>query len=102
MDRLLVRNQDEEEEENRRFAKHLGKERSALFTFLYHLGTAATNCLAEQELRPLIATRKSCGGGNRSWKGALALQRIGSVLRTARRQSRDPRWRDSRLVFGSA
>ncbi len=89
MDRLLETNQDDEA--NQRFAKHLSKERLALFTFLRQLGMAATNYLAEQELRPLIATRKSCGGGNRSWKGAVALQRIGSVLRTARRQGFDPR-----------
>lgn len=86
--RLLAEQQ--EDEENRRFAKHLRNEEAALFTFLARPGVPATNHLAEQALRPAIATRKNCGGGNRTWTGAFTLEKIISVLRTARQQGRDP------------
>lgn len=50
------------EEENRKLAAHLVRERAALFTFLDHPGVAATNWAAEQAIRPAVVTRKVCGG----------------------------------------
>jgi transposase len=79
-------------DENRKLINHLRKEDEvgALLTFLDRPDTPATNFMAEQELRPHIATRKNCGGGNRTWAGAKALAVLASVLRTSRRQGRDP------------
>jgi transposase len=88
MNRLLAwRPRDEE---NRRFAKHLRTEQTALFTFLERPEVPATNHLAERALRPPVATRKNCGGGNRTWKGAGTLGKIASVFRTALQQGLDP------------
>lgn len=84
------------EEENRKFAKHLRKEQTALFAFLQHPELPATNHLAEQALRPIIATRKNCGGGHRTWKGANTFARIATVFRTALQQGIDPQ-----LIFVS-
>ena len=88
MNRLLTwRPRDEG---NRRFAKHLRTEQTALFTFLKRPEVPATNHLAERALRPAVSTRKNCGGGNRTWKGAATLVKIASVLRTALQQGLDP------------
>jgi transposase len=77
-------------DEHRKLAKHLRNEFDALLTFLYRLGVHASNWLAETELRPPIATRKACGGGNRTWNGARHFATILSVVRTARRQGHNP------------
>jgi transposase len=89
MKRLL--NRRPEEEENRRFAKHLRNEQEALFTFLKNPGLPATNYPAEQALRFLIAVRKNCGGGHRTWKGARTYVQLASVWRTALQQALNPR-----------
>ena len=56
-------------DENRRLHKHLCTEREALFTYLTHPEVAATNYRAEQAIRPSVATRKMCGGGNNTPRG---------------------------------
>jgi len=89
MKRLL--NGRPQEEENRRFAKHLRNEQEALFTFLENPGLPATNHPAEQALRPVVATRKNCGGGHRTWKGARTSVQIATVWRTALQQELNPR-----------
>jgi transposase len=43
----------------------------------------ATNWRAEQAIRPAVITRKVCGGGNRSRRGADTQQILASILRTA-------------------
>ena len=74
----------------RRFAAHLTRERSALFTFLDASQTIdATNWRAEQALRPAVVTRKVCGG-NRSPRGAHAQQILASVIRTAQQRQLAP------------
>jgi transposase len=90
LEKLLTWNP--KDNENRKLLNHLKKESEvdALFTFLERPDTPATNFMAEQELRPPITTRKNCGGGNRSWAGAKTLAVLASVLRTSRRQGRDP------------
>jgi transposase len=77
-------------EENRKLLKHVGSEheRGALFAFLEHPDLPATNHRAEQAIRPAVVNRKVCGG-NRTWNGAFAQERIMSVLFTARRQGLD-------------
>lgn len=77
-------------EENRKLLKHVGNEheRGALFAFLEHPDLPATNHRAEQAIRPGVVNRKVCGG-NRTWNGAFAQERIMSVLFTARRQGLD-------------
>ncbi len=66
-----------------RFANHLVKEFTAIFTFLADPEVDATNWRAEQALRPAVITRKVCGGGNRTIQGAQTQQVLASILRTA-------------------
>jgi transposase len=66
---------------NRRFRNHLAKHRQELLTFLYHRGIEATNWPAEQAIRPAVRNRKVFGG-NRTWSGAAAQERLGSFFAT--------------------
>jgi transposase len=72
--------------ENPRLAKHLLRERDALFTFLYCPGLEATNWRAEQAIRPMVITRK-VWGGNRTEAGARTQSILLSVLQTCRQQN---------------
>ena len=72
-----------------RFARHLTKERPAIFSFLVDPALDATNWRAEQALRPAVITRKVCGGGNRSRRGADTQQVLTSILRTAQQRHLD-------------
>ncbi|MGH9555027.1 MAG: IS66 family transposase [Terriglobales bacterium] len=72
---------------NERLANHLFANSHALFTFLEHPGTDATNWRAEQALRPLVVTRK-VWGGNRTENGSRTQAVLGSVLRTCWQQQR--------------
>lgn len=72
-----------------RFARHLATELPALFSFLVDPDLDATNWRAEQALRPAIVTRKMCGGGNRSSRGADTQQVLASILRTAQQRGLD-------------
>ena len=67
----------------RRFQGHLVREYDAIFSFLFEPTLDATNWRAEQALRPAVVTRKMCGGGNRTARGAHSQQVLASVLRTA-------------------
>ena len=78
-----------EYEPNARFRRHLSKERDAIFTYLYHPWIEATTWMAEQEIRPGVVNRKT-SGGSRSDGGSEAQAILPSVLRTARRQGREP------------
>jgi transposase len=49
----------------------------------------ATNWRAEQAIRPAVITRKVCGGGNRSRRGADTQQVLASILRTAHQRGVD-------------
>jgi len=73
--------------ENQRLAKHLRRERAALFTFLYCQGLEATNWRAEQAIRPLVVARK-VWGGNRTENGARTQTILASLLQTCRQQLR--------------
>ncbi len=73
---------------NRRFARHLLRERDDLFTFLVRDDVEATNWRAEQAIRPAVVTRK-VWGGNRTWAGARIQQILATVLRTCQQQGRD-------------
>jgi transposase len=75
--------------DSQRFARHLTVERSALFNFLVDPALDATNWRAEQALRPAVITRKVCGGGNRSRRGADTQQVLASILRTAQQRRLD-------------
>src|SRR6266436_4446421 len=85
-DRLLARSC--RDSANRRLAKHLGRERPYLFTFLYCPGLDATNNAAERALRPLVVARKNWGG-NRTQKGAHAQAVLTSILASAQQQGKD-------------
>lgn len=76
--------------ENRKLLNHVRgeHERGALLAFLDHPDLPATNHRAEQAIRPAVVNRKVCGG-NRTWNGAFAQERLMSVLFTARRQGLD-------------
>jgi transposase len=67
----------------RRFQQHLTVEFDAIFSFLFDPTLDATNWRAEQALRPAVVTRKMCGGGNRTRRGADSQQVLASLLRTA-------------------
>jgi transposase len=73
----------------RRFAAHLDREYDAIFSFLFDPTLDATNWRAEQALRPAVVTRKMCGGGNRTARGAQTQQVLASVLRTAQQRGVD-------------
>jgi transposase len=73
----------------RRFAMHLTAEYDAVFSFLFDPTLDATNWRAEHALRPAVVTRKMCGGGNRSRRGAQTQQVLASLLRTAQQRGLD-------------
>jgi transposase len=75
--------------EARRFARHLSNEYHAVFSFLFDPTLDATNWRAEHALRPAVITRKTCGGGNRTSKGAQTQQVLASVLRTTQQRGLD-------------
>jgi transposase len=52
-------------------------------------GLDATNWRAEHALRPAVITRKMCGGGNRTVRGAQTQQVLASILRTAQQRGLD-------------
>lgn len=70
----------------RRFAGHLHTEFEAVFSFLFDPTLDATNWRAEHALRPAVITRKMCGGGNRTPRGAQTQQVLTSLLRTAQQR----------------
>jgi transposase len=70
----------------RRFAAHLRTEFEAVFSFLFDPSLDATNWRAEHALRPAVITRKMCGGGNRTTRGAQTQQVLTSLLRTAQQR----------------
>src|SRR5207237_9161346 len=61
----------------------------AVFSFLFDPTLHAANCRAEQALRPAVVTRKMCGGGNRTRRGADSQQVLTSILRTADQRGLD-------------
>jgi transposase len=72
-----------------RFAAHLEREFTAIWSFLFDPTLDATNWRAEQAIRPIVVTRKVCGG-NRSWDGAESQQILASVIRTAAQRDVNP------------
>jgi transposase len=73
----------------RRFHQHLIIEFDAIFSFLFDPTLDATNWRAEHALRPAVVTRKMCGGGNRTARGAESQQVLTSLLRTADQRGLD-------------
>jgi transposase len=73
----------------RRFVEHLDREWTALFAFLFDPDLDATNYRAEHAIRWAVVTRKMCGGGNRTTRGAVTQYVLASVLRTARQRGLD-------------
>jgi transposase len=69
--------------------QHLIVEFEAIFSFLFDPTLDATNWRAEQALRPAVVTRKMCGGGNRTARGAASQQVLASLLRTADQRGLD-------------
>lgn len=69
--------------------QHLVTESDAIFSFLFDPTLDATNWRAEHALRPAVVTRKTCGGGNRTARGAQSQQVLASVLRTADQRGLD-------------
>ena len=70
--------------------QHLLTEFEAMFSFLFDPTLDATNWRAEHALRPAVVTRKTCGGGNRTGRGAASQHVLTSVLRTAAQRDLDP------------
>jgi transposase len=67
--------------QNRRLTNHLLREQKALFAFLSCDGSEATNWQAEQTIRPMVVTRKVCGG-NRASRGAHTQTILMIILQT--------------------
>jgi transposase len=88
MDRALA--MEPTHDENRKLRNHLRIERNALFTFLKQPGVAATNYRAEQAIRPSVATRKMCGGGNNTPRGAETQGILLTLLRSGWQQGYTP------------
>ena len=65
-------------------------ESAAVCRFLFNPSLDATNWRAEHALRPAVVTRKMCGGGNRTTRGAETQHVLASVLRTAHQRGLDP------------
>ena len=78
------------DESNRRLGKHLLRERSNIFTYLYDPRVEACNWPAEQATRPAVVLRK-VWGGNRTRQGAHAQQILSTIIVTARKQNKIPR-----------
>jgi hypothetical protein len=72
-----------------RKCRHLTREFPAIWSFLFDPSLDATNWRAEQALRPVILTRKVCGG-NRSWNRADSQQILASVIRTTSQRRLNP------------
>lgn len=72
-----------------RFQAHLIREFDAIFSFLFEPTLDATNWRAEHAIRPMVVTRKMCGGGNRTDRGARTQEVLGSILRTADQRGLD-------------
>jgi len=75
--------------ENRRLVKHLGTLEADLFRFLEQPGLEGTNWPAETELRYAVINRKTCGGGNRTSRGARTQSVLMTIARTARKRHLD-------------
>jgi hypothetical protein len=73
--------------DNARLAKLLRKHCASVLGFLDHDAVAATNNLAEQEVRPAVSARK-LSAGNRTEAGAETHAILASLPRTYRRQGR--------------
>lgn len=73
-----------------RFAAHLDREFTAIWSFLFDPTIDATNWRAEHAIRPIVVTRKVCGG-NRSWHGANSQQILTSVIRTTAQRHPNPK-----------
>lgn len=69
--------------------QHLITEFAGVFSFLWDPTLDATTWRAEQALRPAVITRKMCGGGNRTARGAHSQQVLASLLRTASQRDLD-------------
>lgn len=69
---------------NRRLRKHLRKHQHEILVFLRNPAVAATNSLAEREIRPAVVVRK-VSAGNRTEAGAHAHEVLASITRTAER-----------------
>lgn len=89
LDRLLARRHSRHRS-IAQFHRHLDDHFAAIFSFLFDPTLDATNWRAEQALRPAVITRKTCGGGNRTARGAASQQVLTSVLRTADQRGLDP------------
>lgn len=74
---------------NQRLAKHLRRNRNALFVFLERDDLEATNWPAEHAIRPAVVNRKSCGG-NRTSSGAATQAVLMSLLRTCKQRDVNP------------
>jgi transposase len=72
-----------------RFATHLNREFTAIWSFLFDPTIDATNWRAEHAIRPIVVTRKVCGG-NRSRASADSQQILASVVRTAFQRDVNP------------
>jgi transposase IS66 family protein len=72
-----------------RFAAHLDREFTAIWSFLFDPTIDATNWRAEHAIRPVVVTRK-VSGGNRSWTGTDGQQILASVVRTAAQRDLNP------------
>jgi transposase len=74
-----------------RFLRHVDRQWTALFSFLFTFTTPVdpTNWRAEQAIRWAVITRKVNGGGNRRPRGAVTQYVLASILQTAHQRGLD-------------
>jgi transposase len=68
-------------------SEHLWRHLNEWFTFLEHPEVEPTNWEGEQAIRPAVVNRK-VWGGNRTWAGARAQEKLMSVLQTCKKVGR--------------
>jgi hypothetical protein len=71
-----------------------------LFVFVEHHAVPRENNPAERAIRPLVITRKVCGG-TRSQKGSETKMVLTSLLHTAQLRGREPITAVEQLLLGT-
>jgi transposase len=86
--------------EQARLAKFLMRKINELFVFVQYPEVPSENNPAERAIRPLVITRKVCGG-TRSPKGSKTKMVLMSLLHTARARGMDPLAAIEQMLLGT-
>ncbi|MDO8704710.1 MAG: IS66 family transposase [Sulfuricaulis sp.] len=87
-------------QEEARLAKFITRKINELFVFVHYPEVPSENNPAERAIRPLVITRKVCGG-TRSARGSQTKMILLSLLHTAQLREMDPIASLERMLLGS-